>query len=441
MYFWWKGPSWLSTEEIKFSRLDNTQTEEEKKTINELQTNLKLNNIDKDNTQMIEQFKIFNNLKELLTVICYCRRFLHYKSNIVIFESEKHITTKKLEESLHRCIKMAQKSDFEDEIQLLKNGNEVKKGSPLKSLNPYLDTNEVVRVGGRLRNADIAFERKHPIILGNRNELTRLIVKNAHTETLHGGVQLMLAYIRSRYWIVRAKNVVKACIRQCLVCAKHSATAKRQLMGDLPKERVTPATPFLHSGVDFAGQFQVLVSKGRGARTDKAYIAIFICMAVKAIHLELVGNLTAEAFIGAFKRFTSRRGKCAHLWSDQGRNFVGISKDLKVALQDAQCELPRDVADSLAKDGTQWHFIPAYSPNFGGLWEAAVKSIKHHLKRVLTSNLTFEEMTTLLCQIEACLNSSPLTPADESDTDAIEMLTPGHFLIGESPIVVPHPNP
>lgn len=437
---WWKGPNWLSMKEIKFSRLDNTQTDEEKRTVKEIQTNLKINETENDNTKLINKFREFSNLKELLTTICYCRRFLHYKHNTLIPENEKHVTTKELDESLHRCIKMAQETDFEEEIKALRNGNQVKKRSSLKSLNPYIDSNGVVRVGGRLRNAEIALESKHPIILGNKNELTQLIVKNAHTETLHGGVQLMLTYIRSRYWILRAKDVLKACIKKCLVCAKHNATPKKQLMGDLPKERVSPSRPFLHSGVDFAGPFQVLMSRGRGVKTNKAYIAIFICMAVKAVHLELVGDLTAEAFIGAFRRFTSRRGKCAHLWSDQGRNFVGSSKELVAALQAAQCELPRDVADTLAKDGTQWHFIPAYSPNFGGLWEAGVKSIKHHLKRVLTTNLTFEELTTLLCQIEACLNSRPLTPADDSDIDAIEILTPGHFLIGESPIIVPHPN-
>ncbi|CAK1589898.1 unnamed protein product [Parnassius mnemosyne] len=182
------------------------------------------------------------------------------------------------------------------------------------------------------------------------------------------------------------------------------------------------------------------MSKGRGRRTSKAYIAIFICMSIKAIHLELVSDLTSEAFIGAFRRFVSRRGRCAHLWSDQGRTFIAANRELSEDLNEANLNLNNQIKNALALDGTQWHFIPPYSPNFGGLWEAGVKSMKGHLKRVLTKNLTYEEMSTLLCQIEACLNSRPLTPINESEVDNISPLTPGHFLIGEAPISVPAPD-
>lgn len=201
--------------------------------------------------------------------------------------------------------------------------------------------------------------------------------------------------------------------------------------------RVTPSRPFLHSGVDFAGPFQVLMSKGRGSKTNKAYIAIFVCMVTKSIHLELVGDLTSESFIGAFKRFVARRGQCSHLWSDQGKTFVGANKELANALAEAKLEFEGEIANSLATDGTQWHFIPAYSPNFGGLWKAGVRSVKHHLKRILNKNLTYEELNTLLCEIEACLNSRPLSPIDESDTQNVMPLTSGHFLIGEAPVTVP----
>ncbi|CAK1590831.1 unnamed protein product [Parnassius mnemosyne] len=160
-------------------------------------------------------------------------------------------------------------------------------------------------------------------------------------------------------------------------------------------------------------------------------------MSTKAIHLELVGDLTSEAFIGAFRRFVARRGKCAHMWSDQGRNFIGADRELQAAWREADLDFEGNIAETLALDGTQWHFIPPYSPNFGGLWESGVRSVKYHLKRVLSINLTFEEMTTVLCQIEACLNSRPLNPIDTDDPDVVETLTPGHFLIGQAPIIVP----
>ncbi|XP_046976484.1 uncharacterized protein LOC124542600 [Vanessa cardui] len=142
------------------------------------------------------------------------------------------------------------------------------------------------------------------------------------------------------------------------------------------------------------------------------------------------------------RRFVARRGRCAHLvesWSDQGRNFVGANKELSIVWREAQLEFEGQIAETLALDGTQWHFIPAYSPHMGGLWEAGVKSMKYHLKIILTANLTYEEMLTLLCQIEACLTSRPLTPAEESDFHN-EPLTPGNFLIGKAPITIPSPN-
>lgn len=210
-------------------------------------------------------------------------------------------------------------------------------------------------------------------------------------------------------------------------------------MGDLPEPRVTPARAFSRSGVDFAGPVYVLNSKGRGAKTSKAYICIFICMAVKAIHLELVSDLTADAFIAAFKRFVARRGKCHEIWSDNGTNFVAANKELFAIWQEAGLEFPGSITSQIAIDGTQWHFTPPCRPNFGGLWEAGVKSVKQHLRKILTHNLTFEEFTTVLTQIEACLNSRPLTPipTDMDVMDDIQVITPGHFLIGEALVSVP----
>ncbi|XP_050355239.1 uncharacterized protein LOC126776660 [Nymphalis io] len=125
------------------------------------------------------------------------------------------------------------------------------------------------------------------------------------------------------------------------------------------------------------------------------------------------------------------------MWSDQGRNFVGANKDLVEAWREACQQFDGEISELLANDGTQWHFIPAYSPNFGNLWETGVKSIKHHLRKILNTNLTNEELTTVLCGIEACLNSRPLCPQEDS---TLKPLTPGHFLITEAPVTVPDVN-
>ncbi|KXJ07266.1 hypothetical protein AC249_AIPGENE26022 [Exaiptasia diaphana] len=202
----------------------------------------------------------------------------------------------------------------------------------------------------------------------------------------------------------------------------------QQIMGSLPSDRITSgARAFVNTGVDFAGPVSLKTGRGRGSRTEKAWIALFVCLAVKAVHLELVTSLSTEAFIATLKRFIARRGKPKAMYSDNGTNFVGARKELRRLI--ASEEHNDKVTTYLQQDNVEWHFIPQRGSHFGGLWEAGIKSMKYHLRRVLGNvSLAYEEMYTTLCQIEACLNSRPLTPLSSSPTD-LQPLTPGHFLI------------
>lgn len=163
----------------------------------------------------------------------------------------------------------------------------------------------------------------------------------------------------------------------------------------------------------------------------KAYISIFVCMSTKAVHLELVTELTSEAFIAALTRFTARRGICSQLFPDNGTNFVGANRELK-EIYDFVARENETLVSHLAKQKIKWNFIPPRSPNFVGLWEATVKAVKKHFYAV-TKGLTktFEEFYTLLVEIEAVLNSRPLTPLSNDPSD-LSVLTPSHFLIGDS---------
>ena len=132
--------------------------------------------------------------------------------------------------------------------------------------------------------------------------------------------------------------------------------------------------------------------------------SVVICMATKAIHLELVSNLTLEAFIAALKRFIARRGLIDHFYSDNGSSFVGANRELKEFFKAE--DFLSQVHNYAAKTQFQLHFIPPNSPHFGGLWEAGIKSLKYHWKRIVGKELLiFEEFITLLAQVEACLNS------------------------------------
>ncbi|XP_070170386.1 uncharacterized protein [Polyergus mexicanus] len=215
--------------------------------------------------------------------------------------------------------------------------------------------------------------------------------------------------------------------KNCVKCVRERARTSQQLMGNLPQPRVTPSAPFSHPGVDYAGPMNIIPSVGRGQRFKKYYVAVFICLSTKAAHLEYVDDY-ANGFLSAFRRFASRRGLPSDMYSDNGTNFQGADRELNTTFQRLVAD--PQIQDAIANDNVKWHFIPSSAPHFGGLWEAGVKGLKFHLKRAIGSRtLSQIEFATLLCQIEACLNSRPISALHDDPND-FSALTPGHFLVG-----------
>ena len=205
-------------------------------------------------------------------------------------------------------------------------------------------------------------------------------------------------------------------------------------MGDLPAKRVQPARPFAHSRVDYAGPFLLKTSRHRGYKSYKGFFVVFLCLCTKAVHLEVVTGYDSAAFIAAFRRFVSRRGPCLSLLSDQDTSFIGTDAKLR-RMHSTGSSLNFSVTRDLELEGTVWSFNPLAAPHFGGIWEAAMISTKYHLKRIIgESILTYEKFATLLCQVEAFLNSRSLVSLSEVASDSV-VLTQSRFLIGETPFL------
>ena len=314
-----------------------------------------------------------------------------------------------------------------EEFSLLQQGGELPKNSPYISLCPFFDKDfNVIRVGGRLANSDNDSLKKFPLLLPKTSSLVPLIIRYFHEATLHGGDSMTLAALRETYWIIGVRIMIRKIIKNCIKCCRFSLKSTTQQMADLPLERITPSRPFSQSGLDFAGPLKVKCS-------GKVYIAIFVCLSTKAVHMELVGNLSKDACILALKRFFARKGTPSKILSDNGTNFIGARNDLLKLKEVFESKNKDSVVSFAEQRGPEWVTIPARAPHFGGIWEAAVKSMKHHLRRVVgTQILHYEELSTILCQIEAVLNSRPLVPLS-SDPNDLQVITPNHFLIGGSP--------
>ncbi|KRY91134.1 hypothetical protein T4D_15922 [Trichinella pseudospiralis] len=201
-------------------------------------------------------------------------------------------------------------------------------------------------------------------------------------------------------------------------------------MADLPKMRTSETFPFENTGLDFIGPLHIDREDG----CTKVYICLFTCMVTRSIHLELLSDLSAERFIQAFNRFGSRRGYPRIIQSDNFSTFKMADRQLKNLFSRPSLD---KVQRTMIRHRIEWKFITERAPWNGGYWERLVRSVKNTLKKILgRTTLDEEELTTVLCEIEAKINARPLTFVGDDVKDA-DALTPFHFLIGRSFVDLP----
>lgn len=424
---WWTGPHWL--QDVEWSPSSTFHLTQD---VPELKPGIALVTRAEE-PYFISWMSRFSHYKKMIRVMAYVSRFIH-NSRFSDRSLVGPLSAEEYTSALDTCIKITQSFEFKGEFSWINNRPVSKR---LQVLAAYVDAKGVIRVGGRLQNSELSEKTKFPVILPGSSHLIKLMISYLHETHYHLGYQALQALLRRQFWIFRLRQAIKSQLRKCLTCFKMNSRPQVPFMGNLPSCRVTPARPFSHCGIDFAGPFMIKLSTRRNAPTTKSYLSIFVCMATRAAHLELVSSLSTNAFLAALDRFIARRGCPAAIYSDCGTNFVGANRHLRdlykwMHQRQTQC----DLHDHTVSKGIKWHFNPPHAPNFGGLWEAAVKSAKRHLYRVTKErSFTYEELTTLFTRIEAILNSRPLCPMQD-DTSQGDVLTPGHFLIG-APLLGP----
>lgn len=428
---WWNGPSFLRSVLYEAEVPDLPSDDE----IPEMKPTVSVHIVMKfDEFPVLTKFESFRKTQR---IVAYVLRFL---SNCRKKKEDRVITPyptiPELRGAMMKIVGAVQEQEFSREIDKIKAGEN---NHRLVSLNPFLD-NGLLRVGGRIRHAQLPYKTKHQLILPDKSPVIRSLLVATHRENMHVGVSSVITILRQQFWLLNAKSTVRKVIRNCVHCFRLSPTTIDQQMGDLPSYRVNEEPVFAQVGVDYAGPIFVKQT-ARKATPVKSYICIFVCMVTKAIHLEAVENLSTEAFLAAFQRFVSRKGTPHTVYSDNGTNFIGAKSELHELYVMFQTEATQKKLFELCQTKEiAWRTIPPRSPHFGGLWEAGVKSVKSVLKKVYqAASLTIFELYTLLCQVEAILNSRPLY-AHSNDPQDPEALTPAHLMIGRPLHAVPEPS-
>ena len=373
---------------------------------------------------ILEYFSDWFRLRRFLALMIRCAKGFRHKKNKALGTDPRKLPISNLLmlKAENVAIKWAQESAFVNERKVLMKMNaRLPQNNPLASLNPFL-LNDIIRVGGRLANADITDESKHPIILPRSSPIAKLIVEWNHKQLGHTGREHVLSKIRERFWIISAPSLVKTIIKSCTRCRLLYATPMQQIMSDLPADRVTPdEAPFTRVGIDYFGP--LIVKRGRSE--VKRYGALFTCLQIRAVHIEMADSLETDTFINALRRFISRRGQVKLIRSDNGSNFVGAEKEMKEALK----AWNDNASEFLQQKEIEWKFNPPGASHHGGVWERLIRSARKILLNLANSQtLTDDSLRTLLAEAESIMNSRPLTRVS-TDPNDLRCITPNDLLL------------
>ena len=372
-----------------------------------------------------------STLRKLLAVTAHVIRFT---DNLIVPLDQRRTGPISADEyvTARRWLRDTQQSVYSKEInnlQQLANHPNTPRRMLVRQLRLFIDAKGFLRCGGRIHNAPLKDLTKFPYLIPAKHPFSRLIIWDIHVNLYHAGTSATLTALRQTYWIPSARQYIKSVLRTCVVCRRVSGKPyPTPDTAPLPYIRTQDVYPFTYTGVDFTGALYVR----QGRNEVKVYLCLFTCATTRAVHLEIVQDLTSESFLLTFRKFVGRRSLPRIMISDNGSTYLSAATELQSLMK-----LP-EVKEELSRRGVTWKFIPKRAPWYGGFWERLVGLTKSAIKKVLgRRHISLTVLETIVVEIEAVINDRPLTFVS-SELGDVEPLTPAHLLHGRRITYLPH---
>ncbi|XP_058456811.1 uncharacterized protein LOC131434173 [Malaya genurostris] len=372
----------------------------------------------------------FSRWERLHHTIAYVNRFV-YNIRSVGPRYFGHLQQEELLAAKETIFKQVQAESYMDEMILLKRNlslpsdqrKPLHSSSPLHHFMPVLDDRGLIRQYSRVRKAQhLSTDMRYPIIMPKDHHVTLLLIDWYHRTYRHANHETVCNEIRQVFTIPRLRTMVRRISRECQFCKIRRAQPQIPVMAPLPAARLADhVRPFTYTGIDYFGPLLVKI----GRSNVKRWIALFTCLTVRAVHLEIAYSLSTASCISCVRRFVSRRGSPVEFFTDNGTNFQGAERILRE-------QINQGLSATFTNASTKWTFIPPGAPHMGGVWEHLVRSVKTAMGCAYSDEkLDDEGLQTLVVEVEGLVNSRPLTylPIDSEESEA---LTPNHFLLGSS---------
>lgn len=374
-----------------------------------------------------ERFTRFSKWDRLIRAVARLKFMIRQSQKNIDNLPDSPSDSELLKESERSIIASVQRDVFSTEFRCIENCLDIPHSSTIRTLCPKIGADGLLHVGGRLNNVSVDVlndNMRNPIILPKNHHVSYLIIRHLHQKVFHQGRLFTEGAVRSAgFWVVNSKRMTTAVIRTCVVCRKLRGQPGWQHMADLPEDRCEPCPPFSYVGVDTFGPWPVVHRKTRGGSSNqKRWALLFTCLVTRAIHIEVIDELTSAAFINALRRFIAIRGQVTQFRSDRGTNFVGAVSDLSI---NAEFIENGPVSKFLSDSRIVWKFNPPHAPHMGGAWERLIGVSKRVLNAMLLDHqqrdITHDVLTTLMAEVCAIVNNRPLTDVS-SDPEAPTLL-------------------